>query len=185
MRTKATKPFVYFPVPILIDTREQLPYSFAGLQADASDNGVPLVVELIPGTLQAGDYSLLGAHHRVAIERKSKSDLFGTLGHGRSRFQRELERLAAYDFAAVVVEAEWSEILNNPPEHSRLKPKIVFRSVIAWQQRFPNVHWWFCCDRRHGEVTTLRILERWMKDQQRKLGDPNNDTGTVQRAQSA
>ena len=78
------------------------------------------------------------------------------LGHGA-------HRLAVDDpeDAAVVVEAEWSEVLGSPPPHTQLTPKTVYRSVIAWQQRYPSIHWWFCADRRLAEVTTFRILERW------------------------
>lgn len=125
-------------------------------------------MELMGWTLRQGDYSLWGCHDRVAVERKSKADLFATLGQGRDRFERELERMASLEFAAVVVEAEWSEVLSDPPRHSDLNPKTVFRSVIAWQQRNPWIHWWFVGGRRMGEVTTLRILERFWKDQKQK-----------------
>lgn len=55
-------------------------------------------------TLREGDYSARGLEGRVAIERKSVSDLVGSLTHGRERFVRELERLATYDFKAIVIE---------------------------------------------------------------------------------
>jgi ERCC4-type nuclease len=96
----------------------------------------------------------------IAIERKSQADLFGTLGQGRERFERELERLAGLLWAAVMVEADWAEVLSGF-DRSRLNPKTIHRSVIAWQQRYPSIHWWFCGDRRLAEVTTFRILERW------------------------
>ena len=158
--------FVLFPCVVLVDTREQLPLSFAGIKADRVDKGATLIVELHKATLKAGDYSLWGYADRVAIERKSHADLLGTLGKGRDRFERELQRLAEYEFAAVVVEAEWSTILREPLEYSRLSPKTVHRSVIAWQQRFHRVHWHFLPDRRFAEITTFRILERFWKNQQ-------------------
>jgi hypothetical protein len=68
-------------------------------------------------------------------------------------------------FAAVVVEADWEKILKHPPDFSRLNPKTIFRSVIAWQQRYPRVHWWMGPDRRFAEIVTLRILERFLKGQ--------------------
>ncbi|MDE2097140.1 MAG: ERCC4 domain-containing protein, partial [Patescibacteria group bacterium] len=122
----------------------------------------------VPGTLKSGDYSLLGFENRIAIERKSLSDLFSTLGQGRDRFHRELERLAAtdYQFAAVVCEADWATVLASPPERSMLRPKTVFRSVIAWQIRYPLVHWWFCPGRAFAEKVTFRLLERFWKEQQ-------------------
>lgn len=156
------------PYTIIVDTREQRPFAFANLYADAADGRRPLHVQTSRACLPSGDYSLAGYETQIAVERKSLSDLFGTLGSGRRRFQNELQRLAAYQFAAVVVEAEWSEILTAPPQHSRLKPKTVHRSVIAWQQKYRNVHWWFMPDRAVAEVTTLRVLERFWKIQTAK-----------------
>lgn len=158
-------PDPYFPCPVLIDTREQLPYRFAGIPADAAFGGGIWQVPRRTVQLPTGDYSLDGYASRVAVERKSISDLFGTLGQGRDRFIRELERLNEMPFACVVVEAEWSEIFDSPPEHSRLEPRTVWRSVLAWMQRFPRVHWLPCPGREFAEVATLRILERFLKEQ--------------------
>jgi ERCC4-type nuclease len=148
----------------LIDHREQLPFAFTGLRTDAKDGRRPLVVPTQRAALVTGDYSLEGSTDLVAIERKGLPDLYSTLGQGRDRFERELQRLAAMRFAAVVVEADWLKILRDPPENSRLNPKTIFRSVLAWQQRFVHVHWWFCGDRRFTEVVTFRILERFLKE---------------------
>jgi ERCC4-type nuclease len=160
MRTDVTT----FPAVVLIDTREQLPFRFTGLRADAKDGRRPLDVTTRVETLPTGDYSLDGLRDQVAIERKSLADLYHTLGQNRDRFERELIRLAALCFAAVVIEADWLKILSEPPAHSRLNPKSIFRSVIAWQQRFPRVHWWACPHRRFAEIATLRILERFYKE---------------------
>jgi ERCC4-type nuclease len=154
-----------FPVVVLVDTREQMPFHFTGLRADAKDGRRPLVVSTRVATLATGDYSLEGMADRIAVERKSLADLFATLGQDRERFERELTRLAEMTFAAVVVEADWEKILKHPPDFSRLNPKTIFRSVIAWQQRYPRVHWWMGPDRRFAEIVTLRILERFLKEQ--------------------
>lgn len=148
----------------MIDTREQTPFTFDGIRADKKDGGEILTIPVIRATLRQGDYSLLGHELRIAVERKSLSDLFGTLGQGRDRFVRELERLAEMPHAHVVVEAEWSTILNNPPPFSSLNPKTVYRSVVAWVSRYQSIHWWMMPDRRYAEVTTFRILERFLKE---------------------
>jgi DNA excision repair protein ERCC-4 len=153
------------PFTVVIDSREQANYTFQGLRADAKQLCRPLVVQTVVRGLRSGDYSLAGHENAIAIERKSLSDLYGTLGKGRDRFERELARLAEMRLAVVMVEASWHEILTSPPDRSRLNPKTVHRSVIAWQQRFPNVHWWTAGDRRLAEITTFRILERWWRDQ--------------------
>lgn len=156
---------IQIPFRVAIDTREQLPYRFENLKADANRRYKPLLVPTVIETLQSGDYSIEGLENQVAIERKSKDDLFGTLGRGRDRFEAELERLAGYQFASVVVEAEWSSIFE-PHEYSELNPKTIFRSVLAWQQRYPVIHWNFLPNREYAEAATFRILERFWKEVQ-------------------
>ena len=157
-----------FPVEVIVDTREQMPWSFSGITAHKRDGEGLIEVSCRTGTLKSGDYSLEGFIDRIAIERKSIGDLFGTIGGGRARFERELERLAGMEFAAVVCEADWALIYNNPPRHTELKPKTVFASVIAWQQRYPRIHWWMLPDRRFAEVATFRILERFYRESERE-----------------
>lgn len=174
----AIKPVVAvpFPVPVIADTREQQPYEFAGLKADARQGGGPLVIEVRRGTLASGDYSLAGYEDRVAVERKSLADLYGTLGKGRERFERELARLNAMETARVVVEAEWSVVVGEPPPRSRLNPKTVFRSVIAWMERFPRVHWFLVPGRAFAEAATFRILERFLRERERQAAtDPERE----------
>jgi DNA excision repair protein ERCC-4 len=149
---------------VVIDTREQLPYSFAGIECDQADGGGPLKVPTVVATLTSGDYSLLGYESRVGIERKSIEDLYSTIGQGRERFERELERLADYDYAAVVIEATWPDILSSPPRHTKLPPKTVYRSILAWSVRYP-IQWWAMGNRRLAEITTFRLLERFLKEQ--------------------
>lgn len=153
---------------VVIDTREQSPYAFESIRGDANDGYRPIQVLRRMGTLKQGDYSIDGLERQIAVERKSLPDLFGTLSQGRDRFIAELARLAGLEFSAVVVEADWATILNDPPRFSQLCPKTVYRSVIAWQQRFPTVHWWTCPDRAFAEVTTYRILERYWIDFQKR-----------------
>ena len=156
------------PFTLVIDSREQTPYAFAGLRSDADAGRQPLLVRTVTRGLEAGDYSLEGFERLVAVERKSLSDLFTTLGQARARFVRELQRLASYDFAAVVVEGTWEDVLVRPPSRSQLNAKTVFRSVVAWQQRYPRVHWWMCPSRAFAEVATFRMLERFWKDRMAK-----------------
>lgn len=151
------------PFVIAVDRREQAPYSFGGLRDDASRGVRPLRVRREVKHLETGDYSIVGCEQRVAVERKSLEDLYSTLGRGRDRFYREVQRLAELECAAIVVEAPWAEILLRPPVGSRLRPKTVFRTAIAWMQR-GGVPWVTCAGRRMGEVVTYRWLERWWRD---------------------
>jgi hypothetical protein len=160
--------FLVNPFVVVIDSTEQMPYSFATLRSDAKDGGLPLRVQTETHGLSSGDYSLKGFEGEIAVERKGGptgvEDLYATLGQRRAQFERELARLACYAYSAVVVEADWNRIINHPPVHSRLNPKTVYRSVVAWQQRYPGTHWWLCPGRQFAEVTTYRILERYHRD---------------------
>jgi ERCC4-type nuclease len=85
---------------IIIDTREQEPYSFDPRQAAA-----------VRRTLPAGDYSVEGLEERVAVERKTLDDFVSTVIHSRARFRKELRKLAGYPAACVVVEAGVLDVL--------------------------------------------------------------------------
>lgn len=151
------------PYVVIFDTREQAPFSFVNPLRGRNAREL-LSIRTERGTLTTGDYSLVGFENRIAVERKSLADWYGTLGRGRIRFTRELERLNALDFAAVVVEAEWSEILTAPPVRSRLHPRSVLGSVIAWQVRYPRVCWCFLPGRDAAEGYVARMLDRWWKE---------------------
>lgn len=158
--------FTVSPFKILVDSREKAPWHFRSLRANASDGGEPILVRTEYACLQTGDYTIEGCESQIAVERKSKADAYGTFGGGRARFERELERLDAMDFAAVIIESEWSSLMLNPPALSKLLPLTIFRSVIAWEQRYPTIHWWPCPGKRFAEKTCYRILERWWKENQ-------------------
>lgn len=156
-----------FPLPVVIDTAEQLPYAFDGISRDAEFGGGVWEISTERRSLVWGDYSVAGFEATVAVERKSKGDLFRTISQERDRFIRELEALNAYTVAVVVVEAEWSEIMTDPPPYSQMPSRLIYRNILAWSQRYRGLHWSFCPDRRWAEVHTFRILERFWKEQQK------------------
>lgn len=86
---------------IVIDTREQRPWSFP---AEAADVRV--------GTLHTGDYALVG-DDAFAIERKSLDDFLGTISTGWERFLREIGRMEGAGFVArvVIVESDYESCL--------------------------------------------------------------------------
>src|SRR4051812_12042476 len=117
------------PFRIIVDTREQRPYRFSGLRANSDRGGALIRVNTAYGTLKTGDYSIEGLPG-IAIERKSKEDLYGSIAR-RANFEGRLERMTKLDFAAVVVEAEYSELVSDPPRFTELNPKTVSRTIIA------------------------------------------------------
>jgi ERCC4-type nuclease len=120
---------------VAVDTREQEPYGFD-----------PSRVKTVRRALPAGDYSLAGRETDVAVERKSLEDLVATAIHARERFARELRRLAAYDFACVVVEASMEDVLRHR-YRSGADPRSVFGATlsIVLDHRVPV---FFCGDRQ-------------------------------------
>lgn len=139
---------------IVIDRQEKKPYSFDCIIPRPETKVVHL---------KTGDYSLLGMENLIVIERKSILDAFGTFGKGRKRFEKELERMSKTEYAAVMLEGDWLNILRRPPSRSQLNPKTIYASVIAWEQRY-RVSFWACPNRAFAEKTTYRILDRFWRD---------------------
>lgn len=148
---------------ILIDTREQTPYFY-----DKSEHPDFKNLELKTATLKTGDYSIQGmsspgAGPSITIERKNPADLFSSMGTDRKRFEREIIRMSRFTFAALVTEIDYYGIFNDPPELSQMLPKSVFRSMIAFAQRW-NIHVYPCPGRGFAEKTTLILLKRFYDD---------------------
>lgn len=112
---------------VIADTREQSPWTFEGQG-----------LTVIRRKLETGDYSIPGLEHRVAIERKSLEDWTGTVLRDRARFYRELERLRAFDFRAVVIEAGVREIMAGAFK-SQARPEAIlgFVAEVAVGQSVP------------------------------------------------
>lgn len=159
----AATQFVVSPFVVLRDQREKAPWGFHGVHAKGRDKGKLVLVRTEYACLPSGDYTIDVARDRIAIERKSLEDLYGTIGQHRERFERELARLNALEFAAVIVEAAYDAAILHPPEHSRLNPKSVFHSVNAWEEEFSNVRWHFMGCRRLAELKCWYVLERFYK----------------------
>lgn len=172
------------PFEIAIDNKETLPYRFTGFTACHQDaqryrdktkkqtikkaTGLPLYVLWKTCHLRTGDYSIVGMEKLVTIERKTLTDFYGSLGgkggERRSRLAREHERMSKMVFAAVIIEANWTEIFASAPEYSKLTPRSVHRTMCSWQQRY-GVPWLAMADRRLAEITTFRILEKFWREQ--------------------
>ncbi len=131
---------------VVVDSREQLPYGF------------PNVV--IKG-LRSGDYSIDGMESMIAIERKTKSDLYQSVTRGRERFEREWSRLAGMVFGAVVIEASWADLLR-PPPRSRVHPASVRQTLLSWSIRY-RVNFFCTDDRAAGQILTHDLLKKFWK----------------------
>jgi ERCC4-type nuclease len=137
---------------ILIDTREQAPFTFKGYDVDPET-----------ATLPVGDYSLPGFEDRAAIERKSLNDLIGCLmGKDRERFERELARGRHYDLFAVVVEASLADVSQGRYQ-SVMKPQAALQSIITFQVRY-RVPFVWAGNRTGAEYITYGLLSKYLRE---------------------
>ena len=143
---------------IIVDSREQAPFPFRGARYE----GVAVEV----GTLPTGDYSLAGLTDRVAVERKELADLVACLGRERERFEREMQRAAALDAFAVVVEASWAELASGQ-YRSRLNPHAACQSVLAIAGRY-RVPFLFAGSRAAAEYMTWGFLRQYLEGARRR-----------------
>ena len=147
-------------ITVVVDTREQEPYVFD-----------PQCVAVTRRALPAGDYSIEGREDSVAVERKTLEDFVSTVIRSRKRFTRELQRLAGYEAACIVVEADLSDILGGR-YRSGAHPNAVLGTVLSIVVDF-DIPVFFCSDRqaacRFVEGFLLRFhrkeLRRWEEEQ--------------------
>lgn len=140
------------PFVIVIDNKERRPWNFGDIRSGSgAAAGRPIFVPTLTRSLGTGDYSIFGHEDKIAIERKSLADLYATLGSGRGRFIRELERLNALSSSMIIVETDWMETLSYPPPRSLVSPAVIQGSIVVWSQQFPNVHWWLLPGRPAAE----------------------------------
>jgi len=141
-----------YPKPtILIDSREKEPFRF---RASANLAGTEVC------KIDAGDYSIKGHEDLICIERKqSVTELAGNLGKHRARFERELERMQSCKFKYIIIEDHWSSLMGKSIKYSRMKPKSVFESLIAFGLQY-GVHYIFAGNKKQAQTITRSILVR-------------------------
>lgn len=143
---------------VIVDSREQVPFAFSGPRYE----GVTVEV----GTLTVGDYLLAGLTDKVAVERKSLPDLVACLGRERERFERELQRGAALDAFAVVVEASWADLAGGK-YRSKLQPHAACQSVLAFAGRY-RLPFLFAGSRAAAEYVAWGFLRQYLEGARRR-----------------
>lgn len=136
---------------IVIDTREQQPYAFACPTQQRA--------------LNAGDYSIAGCESQIAVERKSLADFVRTVIHDSDRFRAELEKLADYTLACIVIEADLDDVLRGVKQSDlrMVTPAAVLGSAlhIAMRYRVP-VYW--CGSRQAACAFTEAFLRMAVRE---------------------
>ena len=151
---RARKPKIC-PFTCCIDTREQSPFSFTNIEP----------FDVIPTEyvcLKSGDYSIKGFESRVTIERKSVPDLFGSVGADRERFEREMVRLASFEYAAVVIEGDSQAIAQYAENHLQMSGKTAEHTMLSWSIKY-GVHFWPSINKRHAELRTFHLLRHFWR----------------------
>ena len=130
------------------DTREQKPLF----------KPAPWIIE---SGLKSGDYSIKGFENIITIERKSISDLLGTLGQGRDRFENELNRIREYKWAGLLIEGLEGE-LYQPSDFSGLHPNSLYHSISAIETKW-GLHIYYAKDKKRARWWVLSRLTRLYK----------------------
>ncbi len=124
-------------------------------------------------TLQTGDYTLVGYEHLLCVERKGSLTEFAK-NVCEARFRRELERMAPFKHAVVILEFDMSDVMRWPEgsgiPRSRLSRLRVTKSVILakfWelQRDFPTVSFIFAGSHGKEVVSSLfkRVVEKYAR----------------------
>lgn len=143
---------------IVIDSREQRPFSFAAEVAGSVRKALP-----------AGDYSIEGNETVIAVERKTLEDFISTLVHARERFIRELTKLRDYRFAWIIVEGSLDEVLRGRYA-SRVQPAALL-GLTTWVMTEYQIPVLFAHDRPCARALTESLLVSAVKKMTREKGN--------------
>lgn len=166
------------PFDILIDTKEQKPWTFRGIPGNSGQGSI--LVKWYWESLGTGngDYSIRGfidsdGTPRVSIERKSLDDLYSTILSRRENFVRELTQLNDMEYSAIIVEAHLDQVMTHVPKYWKEmeltvdqqlgKQRSVMGSIYAWQYRYRNVRWWFI-PRKYCSIVCYRLFSRFYEE---------------------
>ncbi len=148
------------PFTIIIDTNETFPFTFESI-VDAEGKPVSVPTRREPlYTRGMADYTIAGFEKDIQIERKG-DDLPPSLAQRRENFEAEVASMDSMcEFAAIVVEHEWSDFVETHPGHGA-SPSAVARTWLSWSLRYPGVKWFWCPGREAAEQITFWLLERF------------------------
>ena len=149
---------------VVIDTREKLPYTF-----ERPPKGYEILT--VFKKLDVGDYALLGHEDRACVERKTKADLFGTVGRRCEQFSKRLISMTSMARACVVVESSRESILKGPDYYIEKVQKLggpkpltkekygakVYNTTIGWGVT-PGIPFYFFRNRKQAESWVIKYL---------------------------
>lgn len=155
---------------LFVDTREQQPLDFSA----------PYIKGKVVEKLEYGDYCCRsgGRLCPMFFERKSLSDLFGTLGKGNERFRAEIAR--CFDTGhqlTILIERPLGKILEGAP-YSKIPGSTILRTLFTLLVKY-EIN--FVCFASRAEMATYisEYFYAWAKhldflDGKNKLSEPEN-----------
>lgn len=143
MKKAARKNLRKQDVLAIADTREKYPLDLAPLN-------------VVRKCLKTGDYSVLGYESSITVELKELDDFVQCCTTSRERFERELERMLAYPYRAIVIKSTWGAI-----ERQEYRSEIVPQAVIGSAMGFAmnaNVSIIMAEDHKKAGLLVARLL---------------------------
>ena len=137
---------------MIVDTREQKPLFKPKLW-------------IISHGLNSGDYSIQGFENVITIERKSIPDLLGTLGKGRIRFEKELNRMSEYKWKGLLIEGLENDVYQ-PNDFSSMHPNSIYHSLAAIETKW-GINIYYAKDKksaRNWVLSRLTKLYKYLRD---------------------
>jgi len=141
---------------LVVDTRETRPLAF---------RKTGIIEEIEVRKLDVGDYSIEKYEHKIAIERKSPSDLFGTLGKGHKRFAREIERAKDFDHFIILCEASFTDVINKNFEgahYSSMRGDVIIQICYTLTMKY-GVTVLFCNGRTEASSIIRNLFKAYLK----------------------
>jgi ERCC4-type nuclease len=117
---------------ILVDTREQQPFTLTACHPN-------WIGGERRATLKTGDYTVEGMEGLLALERKNLADLVACIVTYRRRFLASCERLAAFRWKAILIEATYEDLKRDCAEFgipSAVHPNAVCGTLDAIEAKF-------------------------------------------------
>lgn len=143
---------------IIVDTREQKPL---------------FKNQVINKKLDTGDYSIEGYEDKIAIERKSPTDLYGTLTHGHERFKKELQRSQTLEYFVIIVDASYTSIIDKEfegSEHIKTPGEIIIKIIHTIQIKY-KINIIFSNGRIESKRIITNIFNAYKNIKKKEKGD--------------
>jgi len=143
---------------VIVDTREQYPWSFASST---------IIDNVIHKKLDTGDYSMAGFEDVLCIERKkSVAELATNITD--DRFKRELERMAQFKYKFLLLEFNYYQIDQYPegsdiPKRLQGKIKVTGSFIIKCLTEIQikhDIHIMACGNAQYAEYIAEKIMKR-------------------------